>query len=181
MRRSIVTFMVLATMWGPDRALAATPTTITREHQAGVMVTIYNGNLGLVKDTREVRLDGGRLDVQFADVASQIDPTTVHLKSLTDPAGLRILEQNYEYDLRRTATLMEEYSGEEVRHDQPNGTSQLATLPSTSGPAYEIDGQAHVGTAGQVVFPALPESLVSRPTLVWRLDTARPALQRIEA
>ena len=78
---------------------AAASLPITRETQKDVMVTIYNGNLGLVKDMREVRLPTGINEVAFMDVAAQIDPTTVHLQSLTDPAGLRILEQNYEYDL----------------------------------------------------------------------------------
>ena len=77
------------------------------------MVTIYNGNLGLVKDTREARLPAGTSEVQFADVAAQIDPTSVHLKSLTDPAGLRILEQNYEYDLLSAQKLLEKYVGQE--------------------------------------------------------------------
>lgn len=181
MRKSILTFTLLIAVWGASPAFAAAPATITRADQTGVMVTIYNGSLGLVKDTREVRLDGGILDVQFADVAAQIDPTTVHLKSLTDPRGLRILEQNYEYDLLTTAKLMEKYVGKKVRLYQTNGTSQLATLLSTNGPLYEIDGQIHMGHAGQVVLPALPENLVSKPTLVWRLQNAQTTPQRIEA
>jgi hypothetical protein len=160
--------------------VAAAPQAITREDQKDVMVTIYNGNLGLVKDTREIHLEGGLREVPFADVASQIDPTTVHLKSLTDP-GLRIVEQNYEYDLLTTAKLMEKYVGKKVRLHQPNGTYQEATLLSTNGPVYDINGQIHMGHLGQVVLPALPESLVSRPTLVWLLDNPRAGLQRVEA
>ena len=54
---------------------------------------VDNGSLGLVKDTREARFEAGLGEVQFADVAAQIDPTSVHLRSLTDPTGLRIVEQ----------------------------------------------------------------------------------------
>jgi hypothetical protein len=180
MHGSLVALTVSIALWSADLAGAA-PQAITRDDQKGVMVTIYNGNLGLVKDTREVRLDAGLLDVQFADVAAQIDPTTVHLKSLTDPSGLRILEQNYEYDLLTTAKLMEKYVGRKVRLYQTNGTFQLATLLSTNGPVYEINGQIHMGHPGQVVLPALPENLVSKPTLAWRLQNARAALQRVEA
>jgi hypothetical protein len=162
-------------------SLAAAPQSITRDDQKDVMVTIYNGNLGLVKDTREIRLDAGMLEVQFADVAAQIDPTTVHLKSLTDPSGLQILEQNYEYDLLTSAKLMEKYVGKKVRLYQSNGTYQEATLLSINGPVYEINGQIHMGHQGQVVLPALPENLVSKPTLVWLLRNARAATQRVEA
>ncbi|MBI4587273.1 MAG: DUF4139 domain-containing protein, partial [Candidatus Rokubacteria bacterium] len=86
----------------------------TQQDQRDLSVTIYNGNLGLVKDVREVRLGSGNGAVQFMDVAALIDPTTVHLRSLTDPAGLRILEQNYEYDLLSSQKLMEKYVGRKV-------------------------------------------------------------------
>ena len=121
------TALALALCLSAADLAAAAPLAITRDDQRDIMVTIYNGNLGLVKDTREARLDGGSLEVQFADVAAQIDPTSVHLKSLTDPAGLKILEQNYEYDLLTSAKLMEKYVGKKVRLFQSNGTYQEAT------------------------------------------------------
>ncbi|HEV8533575.1 MAG TPA: DUF4139 domain-containing protein [Methylomirabilota bacterium] len=171
----------LALLLWSTNLVGAVPQAITRDDQKDLMVTIYNGNLGLVKDTREIRLDAGMLEVQFADVAAQIDPTTVHLKSLTDPSGLKILEQNYEYDLLTSAKLMEKYVGKKVRLYQSNGTYQEATLLSMNGPVYEINGQIHMGHHGQVVLPALPDNLVSKPTLVWLLRNARAAAQRVEA
>jgi len=144
-------------------------------------VTIYNGNLGLVKDVREIRLATGTTEVQFMDVAAQIDPTTVHLKSITDPAGLKILEQNYEYDLLSSAKLMEKYVGKRVRLYQPDGSYHEATLLSTNGPVYEINGQIHLGHNGRLILPALPENLVSRPTLAWLLRNQVTTPQRVEA
>ena len=91
--------LALACALGLPHAAAAAPVTITAADQRDVMITVYNGNLGLVKETREVRLDSGLVEARYADVAAQIDPTSVHLRSLTEPTALRILEQNYEYDL----------------------------------------------------------------------------------
>jgi len=160
---------------------AAAPVSVTRDDQREVMVTIYNGNLGLVKDLREVRFPSGQSEVQFMDVAALIDPTTVHLKSITDAPGLKILEQNYEYDLLTSQKLMEKYVGRKVRLYQNDGTYHEATLLSTNGPVFEINGQIHMGHYGRLVLPSLPENLVSKPTLVWLLrnQTARP--QRVEA
>ncbi|HZS34742.1 MAG TPA: hypothetical protein VFC42_15370, partial [Methylomirabilota bacterium] len=135
---------------------APMPLAITRDAQREVMITIYNGNLGLVKDVREVRLPTGAAEVQFAEVAAQIDPTSVHLKSLTDPAKLRILEQNYEYDLLSGQKLLEKYVGRKVRLYQSGGSYLEATLLTTNGPVYEINGQIYTGHYGQVVLPALP-------------------------
>jgi hypothetical protein len=179
-RRSLALLALAALASAPGPALAA-PLAITRDAQREVMVTIYNGNLGLVKDTREVRLPSGTHDVQFADVAAQIDPTSVHLKSLTDPAGLRILEQNYEYDLLTGQKLLEKYVGRKVRLYQSAGSFLEATLLSTNGPVYEVNGQIHMGHPGQVVLPALPENLVAQPTLVWLLRNGTGQPQRIEA
>ena len=180
MVRQIVALVVAVTLAGAQLTEAASQA-ITRESQKDVMVTIYNNNLGLVKDTREAKLDAGTLEVQFADVAALIDPTSVHLKSLTDSAGLRILEQNYEYDLLTSAKLLEKFVGKTVRLYQSNGSYQDATLLSTNGPIYEINGQIHMGHSGQVVLPALPENLVSKPTLMWLLRNAKAATQRVEA
>jgi len=42
------------------------------EDQTGVAITIYNVNLGLVKDQRQIRLTKGTGELRFMDVASQI-------------------------------------------------------------------------------------------------------------
>src|SRR5499425_1411940 len=160
---------------------SAAPVSVTRDDQRDVMVTIYNGNLGLVKDLREVRFPSGQSEVQFMDVAALIDPTTVHLKSTTDTPGLKILEQNYEYDLLTSQKLMEKYVGRKVRLYQNDGTYHDATLLSTNGPVFEINGQIHMGHYGRLVLPSLPENLVSKPTLVWLLRNQTPRPQRVEA
>jgi hypothetical protein len=180
MRTRPIALMLLVALTATD-ALAATPRAVTRADQREMMVTIYNGNLGLVKDVREAHFPAGTTEVQFADVAALIDPTTVHLKSLTDPAGLKILEQNYEYDLLTSQKLMEKYVGRKVRLYQADGTYHEATLLSTNGPIFEINGQIHMGQYGRLVLPSLPENLVGQPTLVWLLrnQTTRP--QRVEA
>ena len=184
MRSVLITLALAATLaaggaaWSrPDPA----PRTITQQDQRDMAVTIYNGNLGLVKDIREVTLESGAGPIQFVDVAAQIDPTTVHLKSLTDPAGLKILEQNYEYDLLGSQKLMEKYVGRKVRLYQGNGSYLEATLLSVNGPIYEINDQIHMGHAGNVVLPSLPDNLVLKPTLVWLLRNQNSAPQRIEA
>jgi len=80
MKRTVAIALMLTTSLasGAEAAQVA----VGRDAQTDVMVTIYNGNLGLVKDVRETRLPTGLHETEFTDVAAQIDPTTVHLKSL---------------------------------------------------------------------------------------------------
>jgi hypothetical protein len=174
--------LCLAMLTAAPAGVPASPGAITQDQQKDVAVTIYNGNLGLVKDVRELQLPVGTHELRFMDVAAQIDPTSVHLKSLTEAAGLRILEQNYEYDLLNPQKLLDKYVGKKVKLTSGDGTLIDAVLLSNNnGPIYQINGQIHLGHPGRVILPELPESLIPKPTLVWRLQsgTARP--QRVEA
>ncbi len=177
------TRIAVLVLWllGAASLAAAAPLGITREDQRDVMLTIYNVDLGLVKDLREVRLPAGTTEVWFMDVAARIDPTTVHLRSLTAPAGLKVLEQNYEYDLLSSEKLLEKYVGRKVRIYQNDGTYHDATLLTTRGPVFEINGQIHLGHYGRLVLPSLPENLVANPTLAWLLRNQTTGPQRVEA
>jgi hypothetical protein len=163
------------------------PLLSTLDNQSQVSLTIYNSNLGLVKDVRDVELSSGERELRFMDVAAAVIPTTVHVKSLSDAQSFRILEQNYEYDLISPEKLLEKYVGKAVKLLDKNyytGQEQLvsATLLSTNGaPVYQIGDEIHVGLPGRVILPQLPENLLARPTLVWLLRNAKAGKQKIEA
>ncbi len=162
-------------------ATAPARTTVTQDQQKDVAITVYNGNLGLVRDTRELSIGPGTHEVRFMDVAAQIDPTTVHLKSLRDAAGLHVLEQNYEYDLLSPQKLLDKFVGKKVKLMTGDGSLVDALLLSNNnGPIYEINGQIHLGHPGRVILPDIPENLISKPTLVWLLQNATAQPQRVE-
>ena len=148
----------------------------TLADQSEVAITIYNNNLALVKDTRKLPLLPGEIKLQFMDVAKLIKPETVSMRSISNPGSLRILEQNYEFDLISYEKLMEKYVGNNVK--LVNFSNQLgfhekdAKLMSyTQGrPIYEIDGEIFLNHPGSVVLPEIPGNLIAKPTLVWLLD-----------
>jgi len=151
----------------------ASETTI--EDQTGVAVTVYNNDRALVRDRRQVKLLPGKAPLKFMDVAERIQPETVSLKSLSSPGKLRILEQNYEYDLMSPKKLMEKYVGRDVRlinrHNDLNFYEIDAKLLSVKGgPVYEVEGDIYLGHPGNVVLPEIPEELIAKPTLIWLLD-----------
>ncbi|MBI4690640.1 MAG: DUF4139 domain-containing protein [Nitrospirae bacterium] len=157
------------------------------EDQTGVAITIYNVNLGLVKDQREIKLFEGTGELRFMDVASQIIPTSVHIKSLVNPDSLRILEQNYEYDLLNPQKLLDKYVGKEVRLYQKNPYTEreeivTATLLSNNGGSiFRIGDEITFGHPGRIIFPGVPENLISKPTLVWSVENNLQSKQRVEA
>lgn len=173
----------LAGVFGAGLTTAAVgQSAVTAEHRQDMSVTVYNGNLGLVRDVREFSLPLGTHEVKFADVASQIDPTTVHLKSLTAATDLRILEQNYEYDLMNPQKLLDKYVGRKVKLVTGDGTPvEAVLLANNGGPIYRINGQIHLGHPGRVILPELPDNLTPKPTLVWLVQNGSARPQRVEA
>ena len=165
----------------------ASPLNSTQADQTGVAVTVYNVNLGLVKDRREINPALGLGELRFMDVAAQIIPASVYIKSLADPESLRVLEQNYEYDLLSPQKLMDKYVGKEVLLYQKNPYSEReevvsATLLSTNnGPVFKIGNDITFNHPGRIIFPGLPEGLIPKPTLVWLLDSRLAKPREVEA
>ena len=111
-------------------------------------------------------------------------PPTVHFRSLTDPAKLSVVEQNYEYDLLDPQKLLQKYVGREVVVQRATAWNMKGTLLSdNNGPVWKIGNEIVTGLPiGTFHFPELPDNLYSRPTLVWTLDNrGADAQQRVEA
>lgn len=162
----------------------------TLEDQTDLAVTVYNSNIALVRDVRQVSLPGGVFDLRFMDIAATVNPATVHFRSLTEPARLAVLEQNYEYDLLEPQRLLQKYVGREVtlvRMRQVDGSTKAEEvrallLAYNNGPVWKIGNEIVTGMgADHIRFPELPENLYSRPTLVWSLENTGARRHRIEA
>jgi hypothetical protein len=187
-----ILFAPVLTLASATAALAQiSEQTTTASDRQSVNITVYNSNLGLVRETRRLSLPSGRIALRFADVTAQIRPETVHLASLTSPAILRILEQNYQYDLLNPGKLMDKYVGKEVtlvlRRFQ-NNTEILepvkaVLLANNGGQVWRINGQIVINPTNIVEtrFPDVPKSLVATPTLVWDLENRDGGTQTIEA
>jgi hypothetical protein len=164
---------------------SATPRSSTQADRESVSVTIYNSNFGLVRETRRVKLDEGKVALAFADVSAHIQPETVHLKSLDGNNLLTVLEQNYRYDLLTPDKLLEKYVGKKIkvaRYHEKLGTEEIVeadVLAVEGGPVFRINGEIVTGQPGRLIFAEIPSNLLSRPTLVWLLASARPE-QRLE-
>jgi hypothetical protein len=150
-----------------------------------VELTVYNQDIALVRDTRAFDLGQGVNEVRFSDVASQIDPTSVHFRSLTDPEGTAVLEQNYEYDIVGTQKLLQKYVDQEIELVTQDGSQYQGTLLSGAGDVILQDGNGSVTVVRldqvqQFNFPELPEGLITRPTLVWLLEAGQAGAQDVE-
>jgi hypothetical protein len=158
--------------------------------QTELAVTVYNSNIALVRDVRQLQLPGGAFRLKFMDIAATVNPATVHFRSLTEPDKLAVLEQNYEYDLLEPAKLLNKYVGKEVtltRSYMDNGTTKHEEIKATllannNGPVWKIGNDILTGLNGESYrFPEVPANLYDRPTLLMSLENSGSRKQSIEA
>jgi hypothetical protein len=141
-----------------------------------VSLTIYNSDLALVQDVRQLEVATGRSRLEFKDVSALIRPETVALSG----NGLSIVEQNFDYDLLTPAKMMEKAVGKQIQIVRTNPatgkeTPETATVLSVNeGVVLRIGSRIEVlrddGIPTRVLFDGIPENLRARPTLSVTVD-----------
>jgi hypothetical protein len=147
--------------------------------QGDVSVTIYNDNLALVQDVRQLAIPPGRSRQEFRDVSAQIRPETVSLGG----SGIEVVEQNFDYDLLSPDAMMQKAVGETVtivRTNPATGTEvreRALVLAANGGVVLRIGDRIEVlrddGLPVRVIFDKVPDNLRARPTLSVTMDSAR--------
>lgn len=158
----------------------------TIDDQTSVAVTIYNDNLALVKDQRKVHLNKGFNNLAFRGVSAQIRPETALLRSLDPDNEIRVLEQNFDFDLLTPQKMLEKFTGKQVRLATINPvtgieTIQTATILSTNGGVtLKIGDKIVTNPQGSYIFDEVPDNLRDQPTLVTQLTNSSDQQQTIE-
>lgn len=164
--------------------------TTTLDDQTELALTVYNSDIALIRDVRQLQLPRGTGSLRFMDIAATVNPATVHFRSLTEPSRVSVVEQNYEYDLLEPDKLLRKYVGRDVtlvRTRQEGGTTRqeevtARLLSYNNAPVWRIGNEIVTGMhADHIRFPELPESLFSRPTLIWTVENEGAAKHRVEA
>ncbi len=161
---SISALGVLSTSYAAEKV-------ITEKDKQSLNISVYNQNLALVKDVRRVMLEQGINDIAFEGVASNLKPETAILYS----EGLRVLEQNYDYNLLSYENIISKSVGETVKTVTTNPTTGenifnqaqiVATTHNYAKPILKFNYGIDANFPGRLVFEKLPEGLRSKPTLV---------------
>jgi hypothetical protein len=150
-------------------------------NQKSLAVTIYNSNLGVVKDSREIELKSGLSEIRITDVAKLIDPTSVHIK-----LDGEVLEQNYQYDLVSFSKILQKYIDKEISLVNEKIELIEGKLLSATGGDVVLEKK----DGGLVMIPninnyrfsvgSLPEGLITKPTLVWQVKSKKSGNQDVE-
>ena len=177
-KTSLATLFCVAALALPARAQEPPAARLrsTPADRSELGITVYSGGFGLIRETRGLPLAKGRSELEFAGVAETIQPETVQIHPLAG-ASLRVLEQNYRYDLLSPEKLLEKYVGKSVRvlrwseskgRDEERDATVLAAGPT---PILRVGDEITWGFPGRISFPEIPKNLIARPSLVWLLES----------
>jgi hypothetical protein len=137
-------------------------------------VTVYNNNLGVVNETRSLEFSKGINRLDFQDVPSAIDASSVRFE-VQGEGEVTILEQNYAYDL--VSPDHKKYIDKEIELIDKDGRLYSGTLLAANNGAVtlkEKSGRVKIillENITEVNFPELPEGLITKPTLFWRYNS----------
>ncbi|KPJ66771.1 MAG: hypothetical protein AMJ43_07120, partial [Coxiella sp. DG_40] len=146
--------------------------------EQGVALTIYNDNFAVVRESRQMSFEKGVNTKKFTDVASAIDPTSVNFQCLSEPSAISILEQNYEYDLVNTDSLLKRYIDKNVTaiikgSGADTGRQLTGQLLAALGNNLIVKSEKNdiqildKNSIEEISLKEMPEDLVTRPTLIW--------------
>ncbi len=197
MKNLLVAICATAISTGALAQIVSTP-----DQTSGVAMTVYNGGFAVIRENRSLELKKGMNTLRYEGVAQRIDPTSISIKSLTAPTELAVREQNYQYDLLNPTSILNKSVGQTIRIKQTNlqGAATIlegkllnppvAVVANTDagggGNTYQglvirkSDGSLVLNPAGEVMIDALPDGLVSSPSLLWLLDAGKAGKHNTE-
>ncbi len=137
-----------------------------------IAVTVYNGDLGVVNETRELEFDKGVGKLAFRDVPARIDASSVRFQ-VANGSDIAILEQNYAFDLVSPDQMYAKYLDQTIELIDKEGRLYGGQLLAYSGnmvTLLESSGRVKIVSLSNITevnFPVLPDGLITRPTLFW--------------
>jgi len=158
----------------------------TLEDQTAVAITIYNENLALIKDQRNVTLDKKFNSLAFRGVSAKMRPETAMLRSLTHSKNFKVIEQNFDFDLLTPQKLLEKSLGQRIRISRINPATgeqiidKGTVLSTQQGLVVKIGERIETNPQGNYIFDTIPENLRDQPTLVVQLDSPTAEPQQLE-
>ena len=155
---------------------------IPTSQQKDLNITIYNENVALINDVRETSLKEGFNQISYENISAQIIPESALLKG----SGLTVIEQNFNYDLITSQSLLQKSVGQDVIlqtiHPQTGEPIQKEgrLIAFNEQPIVEANGEIYTHFAGNVLLKAMPKGLISKPSLSMNLQSVKTGNQSID-
>ena len=148
-------------------------------------LTIYSSNVGLVRQVRSVPMDGGEQILQFTDVAASLIPESVNLRLIEGEKTYYAREKSFHYDAVSPEKILAKTMGHPLDIMTGDGEYIQGILLNAYPNSLLIgvdDGVKLIPRNDELLMHVsnLPEALVVRPTIAWRVSGLRKGTGKVE-
>ncbi|MEA1893292.1 MAG: hypothetical protein U9N33_11365 [Campylobacterota bacterium] len=136
---------------------------------------VYNGGIGLVHEQRELTLNKGDKQIVYKDVASTIETDSVNTML---PASVTLYSQQYRFDKLTISKLLDAHVGSDIKV-----ADKTLTLLSHNGDKALVrdkNGEIISILSKEIIFKAIPDSLITKPSLVWNIKATKDLTTKID-
>lgn len=155
------------------------------ESRTRLGLTVFNSNLTVVRDQREVVLPTGEIELEFTNVARTILPPTVSISSAAS-RGFSANQQNYRFDLLNPNSLLERFVGSKVKYSkfllQEKGYEKIlreGILLSINPEIVKFGDIIEISPEGTISLPYVRDDLNTSPTLVFKGENQKLGKQEL--
>lgn len=138
-------------------------------------VTVYNGNLAMIRESRKVELSDGVNRLALTGVSPSMQPATASVILRAD-RPVTFIDQIFAFDLLTPQSLLQHSVGKTVRVIRTNPATGEETvekakvLSARNGVVMKIGDRIETGIPGRIVYDSLPPTLREKPTLLATFD-----------
>jgi hypothetical protein len=138
-------------------------------------LTVYNGSLALVRESRRATLAKGVNRLALTGVSPSMQPATASV-TVQSQKPVTQIDQVFAFDLLTPEALLRHSVGNTVRVIRTNPatgeekTESAKVLSARDGVILQIGDRIETGIPGRIVYDTLPPTLREKPTLIATLD-----------
>jgi hypothetical protein len=143
---------------------------------------IYNSNIGLVHEQRDLHLKKDETKIIYEDVASSINTDSINISL---PDSITLFSQQYRYDKLTQKKLLDAHIAKEVQVRVEDDTKIYKTLNgillSNNGSKSIIKTNDNIITvkSDNIIFKSIPNELITKPSLVWNIKNKKEVDSKI--
>lgn len=170
MKRTILVLLLMVF----TTAQAAVHIELDSGSRTSLSLTVFNSNLAIIEDHRQLVLPKGDIELEFTDVAATIESSTVTLRSAA-AKGFVANQQNYRFDLLNRRSLLERFIGKKVKYsrflleeDNYEKVLREGILLSIEPEIVRFGDIIEIQPGGTISLPYIPDDLITTPTLVFK-------------
>jgi hypothetical protein len=145
---------------------------IVPSDSSDLKITIYNDNRAFINDTRSVQIKKGKQKLIYESVPSSVIAQSV--VPTFSGTNVQLYSQNYNYGVVSLNAMLINSIGKSVQYYTNGENPRLKTGKLLTTNPVMIKAKRGIFTLNnpsQVVFNSVPDTMLTKPSLIWNIDS----------